>query len=42
MQLIADGRILHKKDIQDKFNISLETVNNWIKTGVIPPPEMSG
>ena len=28
-----------KKDIQNKFNISLATVNNWIKTGVIPSPE---
>lgn len=28
-----------KKDIQKKFNISLATVNNWIKTGVIPAPE---
>ncbi|MDD7013752.1 MAG: N-6 DNA methylase [Spirochaetales bacterium] len=28
-----------KKDIQKKFNISLATVNNWIKTGVIPSPE---
>ena len=27
-----------KKDIQDRFNISLATVNNWIKTGIIPPP----
>ena len=27
-----------KKDIQNKFNISLATVNNWIKTGVIPSP----
>ena len=27
-----------KKDIQDRFNISLATVNNWIKTGVIPSP----
>ena len=26
-----------KKDIQDRFNISLATINNWIKTGVIPP-----
>ncbi len=28
-----------KKDIQNRFNISLATVNNWIKTGVIPSPE---
>ncbi|WP_296667536.1 MULTISPECIES: N-6 DNA methylase [unclassified Treponema] len=28
-----------KKDIQNKFNISLATVNNWIKTGVIPSPK---
>lgn len=28
-----------KKDIQKKFNISLATVNNWIKTGVIPSPK---
>lgn len=27
-----------KKDIQNRFNISLATVNNWIKTGVIPSP----
>lgn len=27
-----------KKDIQNKFNISLATVNNWIKTGIIPSP----
>ena len=27
-----------KKDIQSRFNISLATVNNWIKTGVIPSP----
>ena len=27
-----------KKDIQKRFNISLATVNNWIKTGVIPSP----
>lgn len=28
-----------KKDIQSRFNISLATVNNWIKTGVIPAPK---
>lgn len=28
-----------KKDIQNRFNISLATVNNWIKTGVIPSPK---
>ena len=28
-----------KKDIQNRFNISLATVNNWIKTGVIPAPK---
>ena len=28
-----------KKDIQNRLNISLATVNNWIKTGVIPSPE---
>lgn len=28
-----------KQDIQNRFNISLATVNNWIKTGVIPPPK---
>lgn len=28
-----------KKDIQNKFDISLATVNNWIKTGVIPSPK---
>lgn len=28
-----------KKDIQKRFNISLATVNNWIKTGVIPSPQ---
>ena len=27
-----------KKDIQKRFNISLATVNNWIKTGLIPSP----
>ncbi len=42
MQRIADGRVFTKKDVQEAFNISLETVNNWIKTGVIPAPEMSG
>ena len=26
-------------DIQNRLNISLATVNNWIKTGVIPSPE---
>lgn len=31
-------RIFVKKDIQDRFNVSLATVNNWIKTGVIPSP----
>lgn len=30
--------VYSKKDIQNKFNISLATVNNWIKTGVIPSP----
>ena len=29
--------IFTKKDIQTRFNISLATINNWIKTGVIPP-----
>ena len=28
-----------KKDIQNRFNISLATVNNWIKRGVIPAPK---
>lgn len=28
-----------KKDVQNRFNISLATVNNWIKTGVIPSPK---
>lgn len=31
--------VYSKKDIQNKFNISLATVNNWIKTGVIPSPK---
>lgn len=31
-------KVFTKKDVQDKFNISLATVNNWIKTGVIPNP----
>ena len=28
-----------KKDIQHRFNISLATVNNWIRTGEIPSPK---
>ena len=31
-----------REDIQDRFNISLATVNNWIKTGLIPPPINGG
>ena len=31
--------VFAKKDIQNRFNISLATVNNWIKTGVIPSPK---
>ena len=31
-------KVYAKKDIQNKFNISLATVNNWIKTGFIPSP----
>lgn len=27
-----------KKDIQEKFNVSQATVENWIKTGTLPPP----
>lgn len=30
--------LFEKKDIQKKFQISLATVNNWIKTGIIPSP----
>ena len=30
--------IFTKKDIQTRFNISFATVNNWIKTGIIPSP----
>ncbi|MBQ2530289.1 MAG: restriction endonuclease, partial [Treponema sp.] len=27
-----------KKDIQEKFNVSQATVENWIKTGTLSPP----
>jgi type I restriction-modification system DNA methylase subunit len=32
--------IIKKKDIQDTFGISLATINNWIKTKVISPPDV--
>jgi len=32
--------LLQKKTISEKLGISLATVNNWIKTQVIPPPDM--
>jgi len=31
-----------KENIRDQLGISLATVNNWIKTGVIPSPDTSG
>ena len=30
---------LRKEDICDSLSISLATVNNWIKTSVIPAPD---
>ena len=27
------------KDIQNELNVSLATVNNWLRTGVIPQPQ---
>jgi predicted site-specific integrase-resolvase len=31
-----------KENIRDQLGISLATVNNWIKTGVIESPDTSG
>ncbi|AEF82274.1 N-6 DNA methylase [Leadbettera azotonutricia] len=33
--------LLKKEQIGEKLGISLATVNNWIKTQVIPPPDVS-
>jgi type I restriction-modification system DNA methylase subunit len=32
--------LLRKENIRDALGISLATVNNWIKTGYIPPPDV--
>lgn len=34
-------QLLRKEDICDTLGISLATVNNWIKTGLIPAPDLS-
>jgi tRNA1(Val) A37 N6-methylase TrmN6 len=34
------GNLLKKEHIGEKLGISLATVNNWIKTQVIPPPDV--
>jgi hypothetical protein len=31
--------LLRKEDIRDSLGISLATVNNWIKTSIIPAPD---
>jgi len=36
---VGATRIITKDDIQTALNVSLATVNNWIKTGVIPKPD---
>ncbi|HPG30275.1 MAG TPA: N-6 DNA methylase, partial [bacterium] len=28
-----------KEDLRDEFNVSTATINNWIKTGIIPAPQ---
>ena len=33
--------LLRKEDLRDTLGISLATVNNWIKTGIIPAPDVS-
>ncbi|AEF82383.1 hypothetical protein [Leadbettera azotonutricia] len=34
------ANLLKKEHIGEKLGISLATVNNWIKTQVIPPPDI--
>ncbi len=35
---MIEKKSFDKSDVQNRFNISLATVNNWIKTGLIPAP----
>ena len=41
MNIGSNTATFTKQDIQDRFNISFETVNNWIKTRIIPPPKFA-
>lgn len=35
-------KLYRREDFRDVLNVSLATVNNWIKTGIIPAPDKNG
>ena len=42
MAVMESEKLYRREDFRDVLNVSLATVNNWIKTGIIPAPDKNG